>query len=105
MGDGGGDLTVLTHVWRARREIILRLLWTNLDCWNADKTRLYFERSKSPPINSRLKRSDGLSTDGPLFRIIPHPVSRLNPYPYLRGRKIYKTSPPTYISAHPFSNG
>ena len=43
----------LTHVCQAWREAFVSrpILWTNLDCKNVDKTRIYFERSKSTPID------------------------------------------------------
>jgi len=44
-------------------------LWTDLDCTDADKTRVYLERSKSSPINLSLYRDGDLSPCDPFFQI------------------------------------
>ena len=66
----------MCQVWR---EIFVSRpsLWTDFNCTNADKTRVYLERSKSSPINLRLKRFHALSSDDPFHQIIPHSVGRL----------------------------
>ena len=56
-------------------------LWTNFDCVDGEKTRIYFERSKSSPIkiNLSLKRYEyaGRFPGHPFFQIIPHATGRL----------------------------
>jgi len=73
------DLIALTHVCRAWREIFISRssLWTYFKCTNADKTRVYLERSKSSPITVSLYRDTTLAIDDPLFQIIPYSVCRL----------------------------
>jgi len=41
------------------------------------KTRVYFERSKSSPINLSLDLREGISSCDPFFQIIPHATGRL----------------------------
>jgi hypothetical protein len=69
----------LTHVCRAWREIFTSRssLWTDFDCADSEKTRVYLERSKSSPINLKLSREDGLFPHDPFFQIAPHAVDRL----------------------------
>ena len=69
----------LTHVCRAWREMFTSRssLWTDFDCADAEKTRVYLERSKSSPINLRLDRDDGLFPDDPFLQITPHAIGRL----------------------------
>ena len=73
------DLIALTHVCRAWREIFVSYssLWTNFDCSNADKTRVYLERSKSSPINLSLRRDDVLPPGDPFLQVVPHLIGRL----------------------------
>ena len=52
-------------------------LWTEFDCEDEDKTRVYLERSKSSPINLTLGRDGGLPPRDPFFQIIPHAIGRL----------------------------
>ena len=52
-------------------------LWTHLDCVNADKTRVYLERSRSSPINLSLDRDDDMSPCDPFFQTIQHAIGRL----------------------------
>jgi hypothetical protein len=77
--EGDQDLVALTHVSRAWREAFISRssLWANLDCANAEKTRVYLERSKSSPIDLRLRRDYGLSPNDPFFQIAPHAIGRL----------------------------
>ena len=77
--DGGGGVIALTHVCRAWREVFTSRssLWANINCEDADKTLVYFERSKSSPINLALYRDDALSPCDPFVRIIPHAIERL----------------------------
>jgi len=51
-------------------------LWTNLDCVDADKTRVYLERSKSSPINLWLNSYYGALSDA-FFDHIPGATGRL----------------------------
>ena len=73
------DLVALTHVCRVWREVFVShsSLWTNFDCTNADKTRAYFERSKSSPLTLRVCRDGVLPPEDPFLQITPHSVSRL----------------------------
>ncbi|KAF9790403.1 hypothetical protein BJ322DRAFT_386810 [Thelephora terrestris] len=70
---------VLSHVCRAWREIFVSQasLWTNFRCVGAEQTRVYFERSKSSPINLRLEIPLGLFPHDPFFLIAPHITDRL----------------------------
>ena len=70
---------MLTHVCRAWREIftLCPSLWANFYCADADKTRVYLERSKSSPINLRINRKNNLLTHDPFFQIIPLAIGRL----------------------------
>jgi len=69
----------LTHVCRAWRGAFSSRssLWTSFQCQDADKTRVYLERSKSSAISLRIDREDVLSPHDPLFQVIPHATSRL----------------------------
>ena len=69
----------LTHVCHAWREIFVSRssLWTNFDCLDEEKTRVYFERSKSSPIDLSLGPSKGILPCDPIFQIIPHATGRL----------------------------
>ena len=76
----------LTHVCRAWREVFISRssLWTDFDCVDADKTRVYLERSKSCPINLRLQRmadsspnDPSLPPHDPFFQVIPRAIGRL----------------------------
>ena len=72
-------MVTLTHVCRGWREIFISCssLWTCLDCENADKTRVYLERSKSSPITLWLDRGERLRADDPFFEIDPRAISHL----------------------------
>ena len=52
-------------------------LWASLDCHNADKTRVYLDRSKPSPIDLQIWRWDGLSPDNPFLQAIPNSIARL----------------------------
>jgi hypothetical protein len=75
------DVIALTHVCRPWREAFISWssLWTNFYCGklNADKTRVYLERSKSSPITLRLGKGADLSPRGPFLQIVPRAVGRL----------------------------
>ena len=73
------SMVTLTHVCRGWREIFISCssLWTCLDCENADKTRVYLERSKSSPITLWLDRGERLLADDPFFEIDPRAISHL----------------------------
>jgi len=79
--DRDEGVIALTHVCRAWREVFVSRssLWTNFDCSDEEKTRVYFERSKSSPINLSLDllASDGILPGNPFFQIIPHATGRL----------------------------
>jgi hypothetical protein len=77
--DGDWSTVTLTHVCRSWREIFISCssLWTCLDCENADKTRVYLERSKSSPITLWLDRGERLLADDPFFEIDPRAISHL----------------------------
>ena len=51
-------------------------LWTNLDCADLDKTRVYLERSKSSPINLSLD-GDYVTLSDAFFEHIPGATGRL----------------------------
>jgi hypothetical protein len=72
-------IITLTHVCRDWREVFISRssLWTDLDCKNEDKTRIYFERSKPLPVNLSLYTDDPLPPHHPFFKIIPHAIGRL----------------------------
>ena len=75
----GQDVIALTHVCRAWRQLFTSrsTLWTELNCSDADKTRVYLERSKSFPISLSLYRNNDPPPHDPLFQITPHAVARL----------------------------
>ena len=68
----------LTHVCREWRHVFISRpsLWTDFRCLDADKTRVYLERSKHSPINLRLEREDGLLPNDPFLQISPYVVHR-----------------------------
>ena len=68
-----------THVCRAWREVFVSrsTLWTNIDCKNNERTRVYLERSKTSPISLSLYRPEGISPSDPFFNTIPHAIGRL----------------------------
>ena len=72
-------IIALTHVCRTWREAFVSRssLWTNFDCLDGEKTRVYLERSGSSPINLSLDLNKGISLCDPLFQIIPHATGRL----------------------------
>ena len=69
----------LTHVCRTWREIFMSRasLWTDFYCIDAEKTRVYLERSKSVPINIWLEREQGLLPNDPFLDIPSHAIDRL----------------------------
>ena len=79
--DGDGDVIALTHVCQAWRSIFTSRssLWTQFGCVDADKTRVYLERSKSSPIKLELWRPEDqhLPPHDPLLQIVPHATGRL----------------------------
>lgn len=66
-------------MYRAWRRVVTShsSLWTDLECADADKTLVYFERSKSSPINLSLRKKGELSFHDPFFQITPHVIRRL----------------------------
>ena len=52
-------------------------LWSNFDCVDADKTRVYLERSGSSPISLQLCWDVRLSSLDPFLQIIPQAIGRL----------------------------
>ena len=52
-------------------------LWTDLNCKNKDKTRVYLERSKSLPIDLSLDTRHRPPPYLPFFDVIPHAIGRL----------------------------
>ena len=80
------EVITLTHVCRAWREVFTSrsALWTDFDCIDEDKTRVYLERSKSSPIRLQLTRDSGLTPSDPFFEIIPHAIGRLKAL-YIKG--------------------
>jgi len=72
------DVITLTHVCQAWRDVFVSSpsLWTDLDCMDLDKTRVYLERSKSSPIDLSL-HCDHTSFSDPSLEFIPHVAGRL----------------------------
>ena len=52
-------------------------MWTHFDCLDADKTRVYFQRSESSPIKLSLHRDYNLFPCDPFFQIVPNALGRL----------------------------
>lgn len=79
MGNRDEDLIALTHVCQAWRETFISRssLWAYFNCKNADKSRVYLERSKYSPINLWLEKENVISPCDPFLQIIPHSVGRL----------------------------
>ena len=73
------DVIALTHVCRAWRGVFISRpsLWTNVDCKNEGKTRIYLERSKSLLVNLSLGPRVRLYSHHPFLKIISHAVGRL----------------------------
>ena len=79
MHDRNQDVIALTHVCRTWREIFTSRssLWANFDCEDADKTRVYLERSKTSPINLLLGGNPEMPPRDLFFQVIPHATTRL----------------------------
>ena len=78
--DRDRDLITLTHVCRAWREVFVSRssLWTNFNCVNRERTRVYLERSRSSPIDVKLNRGEHtVLHDSPFFQVFPHATGRL----------------------------
>jgi hypothetical protein len=90
MNERDQDVITLTHVCRTWREMFTSrsALWTDFDCIDEDKTRVYLERSKSSPIRLQLARDGGLTPSDPFFEIIPHAIGRLKSL-YIEGTPEY----------------
>jgi len=73
------DIIALTHVCQAWRETFISrsCLWTDFYCMDADKTRVYLERSKSSPINLWLDERESPPPHDQFLQIFPHAVDRL----------------------------
>jgi len=52
-------------------------LWSNLNCVDADKTRVYLERSGTSPINLRLRWGLSVSSLDTFLQIIPQAIGQL----------------------------
>ena len=65
-------MIALTHVCKAWREIFISRssLWTDLDCKDTDKTRVYLERSKSLPVSMWLTSDEDVHPCDPFFQIV-----------------------------------
>ena len=78
--DGHNDenLIQVTHVCRSWRDIFISRpsLWTRLDFSNADKTRVYIERSKSFSLEICLEARDKFNQNEAFLLAVPH-ISRL----------------------------
>jgi len=72
-------VVALSQVCRAWREAFISRssLWVDFHCMDADKTRVYLERSKGSPIDLWLDREGDLSPHDPLFQVVPHATGRL----------------------------
>jgi hypothetical protein len=73
------NVIALTHVCRAWRGIFTScsFLWTYFDCGDANKTRVYLERSKSSSINLFLSRKRGLFPHDPFLVLVPDAIGQL----------------------------
>ena len=69
----------LSHVCRTWREMFISRssLWSNLNCVDADKARVYFERSGTSPINVRLRWDVNPHPPDTFLQIIPQAIGRL----------------------------
>ena len=110
----------LTHVCRAWREAFTSRssLWTYFRCVDAEKTRVYLERSKSSLLDLRLEREGGLFLHDPFLQLVPHALGRLKylhigttedhlqnlvgyfsrPAPQLRELRIFGSSPDPFVN-------
>ena len=72
------NVIALTHACRAWREVFISRssLWIYINLIE-EKTQVYFERSKSSPINLSLDLSEDIPPCDPFFQIIPHITGRL----------------------------
>ena len=52
-------------------------LWSDFDCLDEEKTQVYFERSRSSPINLSLDLRHDISPWNSFIQIIPHATGRL----------------------------
>jgi len=77
--DDEDEIVTLTHVCQAWRGAFISraCLWTYFDCKDGEKTRVYFERSKSSPIRLLLDKSKDISLHNPFFQVIPRATGRL----------------------------
>ena len=73
------NVIALSHVCRAWREMFISRssLWSNLDCVDADKTRVYLQRSGTSPINLRLRGGLSRSSLHTFLEIIPRAIGQL----------------------------
>lgn len=69
-------------------------LWTNFNCRNTEKTRVYLKHSKSPPINVQLTKYSALLPHNPFLQVIPHTVSWLKSLTILGMPKILQEITP-----------
>lgn len=77
--DRDQDIIALTHVCRTWRDSFTSRssLWIDLDCVDANKTRVYLERSKSSSIYLSLSRDNGLLPQDPFLELAPDAFCRL----------------------------
>ena len=80
----------LTHVCRGWRELFSSRpsLWTRLDCKRVDKTRTYIERSKSAPLEMRLKDHPSLRCCKEAFLLATPYIGRLKTLSVFAGDQI-----------------
>ena len=73
------NIIALTHVCRAWREVFISRssLWSDFDYTNKEKTQVYFERSKSSPINLSLDLRNCVFPCDSFFQFIPRVTGRL----------------------------
>lgn len=73
----GKDVIALTHVCQAWRKTFISRpsLWTNVNCVDPDKIRVYFERSKGSSICLQIGRRWDPCPSGPLSQAISQVVS------------------------------
>ena len=78
-GIGDKNLIRMTHVCRGWRELLIACpsLWAHIYCENADRTRVYIERSKLSPLKLSIHDLWGATyLKDALLLVVPH-VSRL----------------------------
>ncbi|KAF9647935.1 hypothetical protein BDM02DRAFT_3187559 [Thelephora ganbajun] len=87
------NLITLTHVCHGWREVLIghSSLWTRLDCADAEKTRVYIERSKSLPLEIALRRREYSSYLRDVFLMVMPHISRAKSINIVGDKNILQT--------------